>query len=105
MVYCFLLLATITLFLINIIIFSGHILPSELMPIPSFVTSIPGRNSSANHELIFMTTDVPPLGSKSYYIEASLSGKPSIVVPFWNSSNPSNQVADVNISNEVSLNL
>ncbi len=50
--------------------FEGKILPSQLMPIASFVASIPGRNSSAKHELIFWAAQVPPLGSKSFYIEA-----------------------------------
>lgn len=76
------------------------------MPIPNFVASIPGRNSSATHELIFYATNVPPLGSNSYYIEVSVSRKvknPLISVLVWNSSDPSNQVADPEISNEVSL--
>lgn len=74
------------------------------MPIASFVASIPGRNSSAKHELIFLATKVPPLGSKSYYIETSASkGKEdsSISVPVWNSSHPFNQTEDLKISNEV----
>lgn len=79
--------------------------PSELMPIPHFVTSIPGRNSSANHELIFLATNVPPLGSSSYYIESSVSRKPnSLLLPFWNSLHPSSKnIKDLMISNEVNL--
>ena len=77
------------------------------MPIPSFVKSIPGRNSSANHELIFLTTQVPPLGSKSYYIEVSVSrntSHPPTLIPVWNSLNPAYQTSsDLKISNEVSL--
>ncbi len=75
------------------------------MPIASFVASIPGRNSSASHELIFLATQVPPLGSKSYYVEASVSksaSEVSIPVSFWNSSYPSNQITELKISNEVS---
>jgi len=43
------------------------------MPTASFVASIPGRNSTAKHELIFLAKNVSPLGSQSYYIEASVS--------------------------------
>ena len=77
------------------------------MPIPNFVASIPGRNSSANHELIFLATNVPPLGSKSYYIEVSVSSQtknPSMSIPNWNSSNPRNEITDITISNEVCIN-
>jgi len=84
--------------------FEGQIISSELMPIPHFVASIPGRNSSAKHELIFLATNVPPLGSQSYYIEASGSRKPSSpLIPFWNSWHHSNQITDLTISNEVSI--
>lgn len=84
----------------------GNNLPSQLIPIASFVASIPGRNSLADHELIFLAIQVPPVGSKSYYIEALASRKtsnPSISASFWNSSNPSSQITDLKISNEVSL--
>lgn len=30
---------------------------------------LPGRNSSATHELIFLASKLPPLGFKSYYIK------------------------------------
>jgi len=40
-----------------------------LIPIPEFVKTLPGRNSSATHELIFLAFQLPPLGSKSYYIQ------------------------------------
>ena len=46
---------------------------SDLIPIPSFVKNVPGRNSSATHELVFLATKLPPLGSKSYYIERIIS--------------------------------
>ena len=75
------------------------------MPIPSFVSELPGRNSSANHELIFLATKVPPLGSRSYYAEASVSRGSSkdlsISVPLWGSSLPADQIKDLKISNEV----
>jgi len=50
------------------------------MPIASFVMEIPGRNSSADHELIFLASKLPPLGSKSYYIEVSVIGKKGIIM-------------------------
>ncbi len=74
------------------------------MPTASFVASIPGRNSTAKHELIFLAKNVSPLGSQSYYIEASVSKEwndPSISIPFWNSSDSSNIMADFQISNKV----
>lgn len=85
--------------------FEGKILPSQLMPIAHFVASIPGRNSSANHELIFLAAKVPPLGSKSYYIEATVGGRrsaPSVKVYHWNSSFFPDEETDLEISNEVS---
>ena len=60
-----------------ILLFKGLLLPSQLMPIASFVASIPERNSTATHELIFLATQVPPLGSKSYFIEVSFEIGPS----------------------------
>ena len=74
------------------------------MPIPSFVASTPGRNSSADHELIFLATKIPPTGSKSYYIEVSMSRKPrNQPVPNhnWSSLNYSNQTTELKISNKV----
>jgi len=76
------------------------------MPIPSFVELIPGRNSSSDHELIFLATKIPPLGSRSYYVEVSASRKPSnplVSVYYWNSLNHSSQTADLKISNKVGL--
>ncbi len=78
------------------------------MPIPSVVTSIPGRNSSADHELIFLATKIPPAGSKSYYIEVSMSIKPrnsSIPVYQWSSLNHFSQTTELKISNKVGLSL
>ena len=36
---------------------------------------MPGRNSSATHELVFLAFQLPPLGSKSYYIEVNNKSK------------------------------
>lgn len=78
----------------------------QLIPIPSFVASIPGRNSSADFELVFLASNVPPLGSKSYYIEVSVKRKKSelSIAPFpFNSSSSSIPTTDLQISNEVSF--
>ncbi len=45
------------------------------MPIAEYVKNLPGRESSATHELVFLASQLPPLGSKSYYVEAKLSGE------------------------------
>jgi len=74
------------------------------MPIASFVVAIPGRISGTKHELVFLATKLPPLGSKSYYVEASVSiiaNRSQIPVTIWNSSAPSNQLTNLKISNEV----
>jgi len=57
--------------LLILLTFSGSIIPSELVPIPDFIRTLPGRNSSATHELVFLASQLPPLGSKSYYIQLS----------------------------------
>jgi len=78
------------------------------MPIPRFVSSIPGRNSTANYTLIFLATKVPPLGSKSYYVESSVSKgtkDPPNPIPLWDSSLPDYKLKDLEISNEVKTNL
>jgi len=46
---------------------------AQLVPIPEFVLSIPGRISSATYELVFLAAQLPPLGVKSYFIEKSSS--------------------------------
>ncbi len=45
------------------------------MPIPEFVKELPGRNSSATHELVFLAFQLPPLGSKSFYIKVENKSK------------------------------
>ena len=44
-------------------------IPCDMIPIASFVRELPGRNSSATHELVFLASMLPAMGSKSYYIE------------------------------------
>lgn len=43
--------------------------PSELLPIPESILRLPGRQSSATHELVFQAVDLPPLGIRSYHIQ------------------------------------
>jgi len=44
---------------------------SELVPLPEFVKNLPGRMSQATHELVFLASQLPPLGSKSFHISTS----------------------------------
>ena len=47
----------------------GQAVESQLVPIPTFVQGLPGRQSIADVELVFLAAQLPPLGSKSYYVE------------------------------------
>ena len=42
---------------------------SQLVPIPKTIYLIPGRNSHATHELVFMAIKLPPMGHQIYHIE------------------------------------
>lgn len=48
--------------------FLGNNVPTQLIPIAPFVLNIPGRNSSATVELIFLAEELPPLGYKAYHV-------------------------------------
>lgn len=50
------------------VIILGETLNTQILPIPDAVKNIPGRDSSANYELIFLAKDVPGLGFKSFYV-------------------------------------
>ncbi len=63
-----------------------------MIPIPEFVKILPGRNSSATHELVFLAIDLPPLGSKSYYIEVENKSKAMVVINEINGRFIENQV-------------
>ncbi|XP_030240027.1 lysosomal alpha-mannosidase isoform X2 [Drosophila navojoa] len=60
---------------------AGKRLPTTVVPVPKAVTKIHHRNSSAQYELIFLASNLPAVGYKTYYIERSdsipISGKPS----------------------------
>lgn len=47
----------------------GKKIAVQIMPIPETVLNIPGRESNATAELIFLASELPPLGFKSYYIQ------------------------------------
>lgn len=71
---------------------------SELVPIPDFVKHLSGKNDSgATHELVFLASKLPPLGSKSFYIQPSPDGKLVTTRGMYES----NRVDDLIISNEV----
>lgn len=46
----------------------GKELVTQLVPIPASVAKIPGRQSSAVHDLIFLAQEIPALGYQSYYV-------------------------------------
>nr|XP_023026878.1 lysosomal alpha-mannosidase-like isoform X2 [Leptinotarsa decemlineata] len=47
----------------------GNQLDTEIIPIPESILRIPGRKSNAKNELIFLASNLPPLGFKSYFVE------------------------------------
>ncbi|XP_060520801.1 lysosomal alpha-mannosidase-like [Cylas formicarius] len=47
----------------------GSNVKTQIVPIPSRVLDIVGRESNATLELLFLAKDVPPLGFRSYYVE------------------------------------
>ncbi|XP_046648826.1 lysosomal alpha-mannosidase-like isoform X2 [Daphnia pulicaria] len=47
----------------------GKVVDSQLIPISPQVQALPGRTSSATEELVFLAAQLPPIGSKSYYVE------------------------------------
>ena len=56
-------------------VFAGNSIDWQLVPIPELVKELPDRDSpSMNHELVFLAADLPPLGSKSFYVR-SISGE------------------------------
>ncbi|XP_017042898.2 lysosomal alpha-mannosidase isoform X1 [Drosophila ficusphila] len=53
----------------NIIDNKGVTLESQAVPIPQPVIDIKHRNSTAKYELVFLATNIPPLGYRTYYVE------------------------------------
>lgn len=75
---------------------------SELLPLPEFVRNNPGRDSQATHDLIFLASGLPPLGSKSFYIGSPENGT-RFASPEINESISPDMTKDQLISNEVYL--
>lgn len=48
---------------------------TQIVPIAKPILKIPGRNSKATDELIFLAENIPPMGFKSYYVEKQSSLK------------------------------
>ena len=60
--------------LCDLVFFSlGNIVIVQIIPIAKPILKIPGRNSKATDELIFLAEDIPPMGFKSYYVEKQSS--------------------------------
>lgn len=47
----------------------GEELNVNLVPIPAQVLVIPGRTSSAEYEAVFLVSDIPAIGFRSYYVQ------------------------------------
>lgn len=74
--------------------------PSELLPLPEFIRNLPGRDSQATHDLVFLASQIPPLGSKSFYVGSPDNGT-ELASPEINESNHLDMTKDHLISNEV----
>ena len=75
---------------------------SELLPLPEFVRNIPGRDSQATHDLVFLASGLPPLGSKSFYVGSPENGT-EFASPEINELISPDMTKDQLISNEVYL--
>lgn len=42
---------------------------SQLVPVPDAVLRVPGRNSTATLELVFLAEDIPPLGLLQFHVQ------------------------------------
>lgn len=51
----------------------GNAIPAQTVPIAEFVKTLPGRTGTATRELVFLANKLPPLGSKSYYVQPAPS--------------------------------
>ncbi|CAF4942856.1 unnamed protein product [Pieris macdunnoughi] len=58
---------------------NGKVLNASLLPISTHVLKIPTRNTKTEHELVFIATDIPPLGFKSYFFKKIIKEKRSII--------------------------
>nr|XP_016945444.1 lysosomal alpha-mannosidase isoform X2 [Drosophila suzukii] len=55
----------------------GVTLETQAVPIPQVLIDIKHRNSTAKYELVFLATNIPPLGYRTYYIERQESTESS----------------------------
>lgn len=62
--------------------FKGIVVPSQMVPIAESVLDIQHRVSDATFELVFMATEVPPLGYKSYYVSKEFNEIDPQVIQF-----------------------
>ena len=99
---------------------TGNSIAWQLVPVPELVKKLPDRKSpstdkfffagagipsvklqgSTSHELLFLAADLPPLGSKSFYIQSTLS-ELDVKRDYFNDKSTSTPSADHIISNEV----
>lgn len=70
-----------------------------MLPLPEFVKNLPGRDSQATHDLVIFASQLPPLGSKSFYVGPPENGTESATPEI----NESTEMKDQTISNEVAI--
>jgi lysosomal alpha-mannosidase len=81
-----------------IVSFIGNVVASQLIPIAEYVKNLPGREGRATVELVFLASQLPPLGSKSYYVEP-VASKSDEISKQNNKSSISNEVQYCSINN------
>jgi len=74
---------------------------SELLPLPEFVKNLPGRDSQATHDLVLFASQLPPLGSKSFYVGPPENETKRISLEINESYINSAVMKDKTINNEV----
>ncbi|XP_030388139.1 lysosomal alpha-mannosidase-like [Scaptodrosophila lebanonensis] len=58
----------------DVIDHKGRILENQIVPIPEGVLKIKYRKSAAKYELVFLASDIPPVGYKVFYIQRNSIG-------------------------------
>lgn len=53
----------------------GIEVPSQIVPVPASVKNISFRSTNSSHELVFLASELPPMGYKSYYISRTKNQK------------------------------
>ena len=51
---------------------SGEVVTSQLIPLPSWISELPGRLSNVTHELVFSVMDLAPLGTASFVLQETV---------------------------------